>query len=347
MVSIIVPVYGVEDYVERLVRSALAQSYTNFELLLVDDGSRDASGEICDRLALEDPRITVFHKENGGAPVARNYAMGQAKGRYYYFADADDWMEPGLLEGLVTLAERHDASLTICGFYIDTYTSDADYVSEVKSLPDGVFDQHQFRRNAYRFFEQNLLFTPWNKLFRRDFVDSRGLLYPGTFWDDVPFSFSVLRDVDKVANTSLPYYHFIKKRSESETARYREGVFEKNEELHGIFVDLYNHWGIDDDNSKDMIARRYIDRSFVTLDNIVSPDNKGSRPSKIAAVKQFLDSPNFAASLPRARYSSLYMKLMCVPLRLGNPYLVYVEGRTISWVKRRGARIFSWLKAHR
>ena len=104
-VSIIMPVYKVENYVAKAIESIQNQTLTDFEFLIVDDGTPDRSGEICDQYAERDPRITVIHKENSGAPSARNIAIDMAKGKYLYFLDSDDWAEPMMLEELYNLAE--------------------------------------------------------------------------------------------------------------------------------------------------------------------------------------------------------------------------------------------------
>ena len=104
--SVIVPVYNVEAYVERCVRSLLEQDFPDFELLLVDDGSRDRSGALCDALAECDGRIRVFHKENGGVSFARNVGLDAARGEWVAFVDSDDWVKPGYLSALVDDARQ-------------------------------------------------------------------------------------------------------------------------------------------------------------------------------------------------------------------------------------------------
>ena len=104
VVSVIAPVFGVEKYISRAVESLKAQTFTNWELYLVDDGSRDNSGKVCDEYAASDARIKVIHKENGGAPSARNVAIDKAEGKYMFFMDPDDWAEPLMLEDLVSIA---------------------------------------------------------------------------------------------------------------------------------------------------------------------------------------------------------------------------------------------------
>ena len=114
-ISVIMPVYNVEAYVAKAIESMLAQTLTDFEFLIVDDGTKDKSGIICDEYAKKDSRIHVIHKENGGAPSARNTAIDIAKGKYMYFMDSDDWAEPTMLEDMYALAEKNAAQLVVCG----------------------------------------------------------------------------------------------------------------------------------------------------------------------------------------------------------------------------------------
>ena len=116
-VSIIVPVYNAERTVGRCIESILNQEYTDFELLLVNDGSTDSSGGLCDSYAARDQRVRVFHKENAGVSNARNLALAQARGTYLQFLDSDDWITPEATLSLVRAAEDHQCDLVISDFY--------------------------------------------------------------------------------------------------------------------------------------------------------------------------------------------------------------------------------------
>lgn len=111
LISIIVPVYRAEKYLDRCVKSILNQTYINFELILVEDGSPDASGALCDRWAERDNRIRVIHKENGGASSARNRGLDIARGEYIAFVDSDDWIEPQMYEYLYVAMEKSKAQI--------------------------------------------------------------------------------------------------------------------------------------------------------------------------------------------------------------------------------------------
>ena len=107
MVSIIVPVYNTEQYLRRCIDSIVNQEYTDFELLLIDDGSKDSSGVICDEYAEKDARVRVIHKENSGVSDSRNCALDHAKGKYIQFLDSDDWITPDATRLLVRSAEEY------------------------------------------------------------------------------------------------------------------------------------------------------------------------------------------------------------------------------------------------
>lgn len=346
-VSVIMPVYKVEPYVGRAIESILGQTFTDFEFLIVDDGSPDNSGKICDEYAARDPRITVIHKENGGAPSARNTAMDRATGEYYYFLDSDDWAEPTMLQDMVSLAQRHKAELVIAGFYIDTYYTETEYLTQKLWQPAAVYDQAEFRKAASRLFDRNLLYTPWNKLFSRAYVEERGLRFLPTFWDDFPFVLDVIRDVERVCVTDKAYYHFLRARAESETAKYVAAMYEKREEEHGWMMDLYAHWSYMDPEAEEFLARRYIERLVGCVENVTNPNSALSAKEQKQAVRRMISSERARWALEKAKPRSRKMKLMLLPIRWRCTWLTYWEGKLISRVKTGNPRLFASMKASR
>ena len=115
LITVIVPVYNILDYLPRCVHSITAQTYSHLEIILVDDGSTDGTGELCDRLAEEDGRIRVFHKENGGSSSARNLALEHASGEYVGFVDSDDYISPDMYERLLQGIRQFQASAAQVG----------------------------------------------------------------------------------------------------------------------------------------------------------------------------------------------------------------------------------------
>lgn len=119
-ISVIVPVYRAETYLYKCVESLLAQTYHDFEILLIDDGSPDKSGILCDEYAAKNDRIRVFHKVNGGVSSARQYGLDNARGEYVIYADPDDWVEPDMLEELYKIAKTANADVVICDYYVES-----------------------------------------------------------------------------------------------------------------------------------------------------------------------------------------------------------------------------------
>ena len=116
LVSVIVPIYNVEQYLRRCIDSVLAQTYTNYELILVDDGSPDACGKICDEYAARNPKIKVIHQKNQGLSAARNNAVPKSNGEYITFIDSDDFVSKDYLQYLVSLIQKYDAQISAGGF---------------------------------------------------------------------------------------------------------------------------------------------------------------------------------------------------------------------------------------
>lgn len=374
LVTLIMPCYNIAPFVRHCVESLLAQTYTNWELIAVDDGSSDDTGAVLDTLAAEEQaraakegrasRIRVIHTSNQGAPAARNLAMEQARGTYTHFIDGDDWVEPTMLADEVQLAEKYQLQLVVSGFLIETYWEApqvqdekgmADFLAkeahlvEEKSYRYEVFkSQEAFRRACYQLFDQNLLYTPWNKLFLTSYIHEHNLQFQATFWDDFPFVLDYIRDVERVGVIPKTFYHFLRLRQESETARWRDGMYEKREEEHGWMENLYKHWGlIDDANVKELLARRYVERLVGCVENIANPACGLSFSQKRAEIRRMISTPQVAEALQEAHPRSFYMKMMLGPIRLQAVLLVLLEGRAISAVKRRSTRLFATLKAHR
>lgn len=203
-ISIIVPVYKAEAYLHRCVDSLLAQTFTNFEVLLIDDGSPDRSGEICDDYARKDARVRVFHQANGGVSVARQRGLDEALGEYTIHADPDDWVEPDMLEELYRKAKVDDADMVICDYYYEVGSKQ----SIIRQKESG----HSSRSVLKDVFRMNVSACFWNKLIRRQiyYVNDVRLLPKMNIGEDY---YAVARLLTKIKNVSFvhrPLYHYIK-----------------------------------------------------------------------------------------------------------------------------------------
>lgn len=347
-ISIIIPVFNVERWLARAVASLQAQTFTDFELFLVDDGSTDGSGALCDELARQDDRIHVIHQVNAGAAAARNTAIESARGEYLYFMDGDDWCDAAMLADMYRIAKDNDLDLLVTGFYIETYYGDDKFYQERRDAPDRIFStQAEFRTSAHRLFDAQLLYAPWNKLYRRSYLDAKGIRFPATFWDDLPFNLEVMRDVQRVGTLDGHYYHFLRARAESENTRYRPDMYDKREEEHQWLQDLYRGWGIDSTEIQEFLARRYAERLVGCVENVTNKNCELSRRQKRAEIAKMISTPQARDALEKATPSTFMMKVLFIPYRMQNVTLTMWESQFISFVKQRSTNLFARLKANR
>lgn len=174
--SLIVPVYNVEKYLHRCLDSILAQTFTNFELLLVDDGSKDLSGKICDEYAAKDKRIQVFHKENGGVSSARNVGISNARGAYISFIDSDDWVEKTYLEEIIS--NIGDADIMFFSFrwmYEDGCSNIVSYGDKVVHGKDEIEKCILFLKHNDSGL--NLFGYTWNKVFKAEIIKKNDIKF--------------------------------------------------------------------------------------------------------------------------------------------------------------------------
>lgn len=207
--SVIVPVYNCMPYLSACTESIFAQTEPDFELLLIDDGSTDNSGDFCDRLAAREPRVRVFHKENGGASSARNLGLEQAVGQYAVFVDGDDLLEPETLEQLSRVLKK--GRLVIFGMSFDYYAGDRLARTELLSAAhSGVFSVEALAAQYHAFFEDNALSSACNKLFDLELIRSKGLRYQEgmTLYEDYAFVLRYLAHVDEICCLEHSFYHY-------------------------------------------------------------------------------------------------------------------------------------------
>ena len=202
--SVIVPVYKVEEYLEKCVQSILAQTERDFELILVDDGSPDRCGALCDSLAQTDSRIRVIHQENQGLGGARNTGIREARGDWLLLVDSDDWIEPKILEKAMEAGLREEADLVMFAFR----------TVDEQGRELGVFreDMPKERGIGLQEHKEALLTAPcaWNKLYRRSFFQGTGLAYPPRVWyEDIRTTPKLLAAASRVVFLSYVGYDYL------------------------------------------------------------------------------------------------------------------------------------------
>lgn len=210
-ISVIVPVYNVEKYLNKCIDSILSQKLSNYELLLIDDGSTDSSSEICKTFALQDHRIKYFRKENGGLSDARNFGIERAVAKYIVFIDSDDYIDSDYLVSLYTAIVNNDADVAMCGFKFvnDKYdlidrVSVSDFEEDKKVISGKNLLRNVFKKNGHVFV------VVWNKIYKRKLFDTVKF-EKGRLYEDEYINFKLFWNVQKIALVDKQNYNYVQR----------------------------------------------------------------------------------------------------------------------------------------
>ena len=209
MISVIVPVYKVEKYLDKCLDSILRQTYQDFELILVDDGSPDRCGAMCDAWAEKDKRIQVVHKANGGLSDARNTGISRARGEYLLFVDSDDWIDRDMLKTLHSLAVESGAELTCCNFV--RVNEDSFLTRDIVHVAPGILSQDDYWRQCFAQKKERTYYeVAWNKLYKRElFREARFSL--GKIHEDSLILYDIISQCRTIALSDRVGYYYLQR----------------------------------------------------------------------------------------------------------------------------------------
>ena len=199
LVSILSPVYNVADYLSECVDSILAQTYQNLQIILIDDGSQDNSWEICLQYAQQDSRIEAYHQDNQGVASTRNTLLSHAKGEFILFIDSDDWIEPDMVECLLSLSDLHKADIVCCDYVFNDTVCKKDQET-IKTWTQEETVYHFLQHKSFRGFL-------WNKLIRASLFQNEQFQQGISYGEDALMCWYLFQKVQKVVVTNSSFYH--------------------------------------------------------------------------------------------------------------------------------------------
>ena len=332
MYSVVIPVYNASSSLKRCVDSWLAQSRSDLELLLVDDGSTDGSAGLCDELADSDPRIRVIHQKNSGVSAARNTGIQEACGEYVLFTDSDDYVAVDYLEKMVNCVDNTGADLALCGFHHLFEGADIP-----KSPRSGVWELQHFKEMFLELYSMSYLNMPWNKLYRKDLM--------GTFdtslslGEDLLFNLDYLSRCRKIAVLSdkLCYYiQDLQKTSLSSVVRTnRLELARRVCEAAEVFYE--KTWGEHCPNGQ--IFTRYMNEVLDECEKL--PLQKElSYQEKIETIRQYAQDDWVRTRGEEARLTLTDYRILFPVLRKNRPRMVYALCVMRNWL----VTIVHWIR---
>lgn len=235
LISIIIPVYNCEKYLERCINSVLEQSYSNLELILVDDGSTDRSGSICDDYQKKDDRVVVVHSTNGGAAKSRNSGIDIARGEYIGFIDSDDYISPSMYEHMICVLNESNAEMAVCNYlYVDKEGNDLHRASSI--VRDEVIERIDYLKRLTEPYSGYYI-TPWNRVYRRELFN--GLRFPeGMTHEDNVLTHRIVDRCGRIAIISKEYAYYTQ-RSDSVSKSHKSYRFYDNIDALADRIEFY------------------------------------------------------------------------------------------------------------
>ena len=257
--SVIIPVYNVENYLSRCIDSLLAQNYVDLEILLIDNGSGDQSGQICEDYATQFSNITAYHIPNKGVGSARNFGLSKAKGEFICFVDADDYLVGNLFSDVESQLDSQ-LDLVVFSYYNSIEKNLSEIDRSAKILPtEGKKDKSDFIALFQELWLTDMMYTVWNKIYRKEFLEEHQIVFESyELGEDVRFNLNVYQHVNAVLLVKSCYYVYISGRIDSAMGQYNPNRMNYQLEELGKVDQLMISWNSHDDQFIDQIKARIL-----------------------------------------------------------------------------------------
>lgn len=332
LVSIVVPVYNAEKHLKKAIESVLHQTYSEFELLLVNDGSKDNSLEICNKYAIYDNRIKVITQENKGAGAARNTGIKNAKGKYLMFMDSDDFYESEIVEELVAKIEETKKDIAICAYRI--VSDKGESITKI-GLTESLSGNSMFQQIEY-LAKKRLLNLLWNKIFRLDIIRKHSILIDESLivGEDLRFVLQYFDKCTSIAFVDKPLYNYITLNSYI-TQKYREKDFECRSKNITYYMDFCQRHNI-----KLNLYFQYIKLMYSTCMQMEHESCHLTLKEKKEELRKIIIMPEMKVALKKAIVDDLYSTILLFVAKSKNVNLIMAFSRIILLIRNK--KIVKW-----
>lgn len=350
-ISVVMPIYGVEQYLNRAAESILNQTFKNVELILVDDCSPDRCGTICDEIAKQDVRVKVMHLEqNGGLSNARNQGMTVANGNYILFMDSDDYLDLDALQIAVNSLHKNPAQLVVWGLIEEYFDQKNQLSATVKvSYPTHLLTtKEELRPHVIRLEEKTLLGYQWNKLYDLNYLREKQLQYKNiTLIEDILFSLEFVQDIDSMNILDMTPYHYQKKTDHGLTSKFVADYYDLHMMRIGKILELYKAWELCTEEVKRILANIYV--RYVTSAIQRNFDKRSGMNSKDQ--KQFInnlfESYLYKELIDYVSTQNRLVKILSGFLKNKKTTSCYLSGKGIYIIKNKLPMVFARAKQNR
>ena len=338
-VAIIMPAYNASEYIEASVRSILSQDFRDIELIVINDGSKDNTAQVLERLAAEDGRLRPITVENGGPAMARNRGLDLVNPgtEYIMFADSDDELLPGAISRAVNAAQEQQAELVLMAFTIHN----ADGSQALYSEPEQFLHQEDIGKALGRLYKANLLNQVWAKLFSAKLIRDNHIRFPDYRWgEDRLFIYDCLEQADAIAVLPESAYRYIMHPGESLITRYYDKKFEVCLLSDKRMQSLCRRFDIKEDGDFRYMFAKSI---FSCLTTLFAPTCTLSKAEKRQVISQVISDPHVKERC-RNSFGGAAVKGLCAVIASGNVSLNYIAFKFVAWTGAVLPKFFTKLK---
>lgn len=316
MISVIVPVYNAEKTIEKCVKSIQNQVFTDLEIILVNDGSKDQSLRLCYKMAEEDVRIRVIDSENFGVSHARNLGIQHAKGMYIMFADSDDYVEAEWCANLYNCIQDDDLSWGICN--VNCWKNG---IRTVENELD--FEEKEYSpKNFWEIFKMNLFNQPINKIYRRDIINKFHIAFDEKLplGEDLLFNLEYLHYISRIIVFNKNLYNYIYGQEDSACNKYYDNFFEMQKKIYTKIKECLTEYNMKQTVSDSEFYESYLGMIYNALENTYLPSGKLSFKERMQKNKAIMDSVEYKECILKTKNIHKKDKVFLI-LQIRNPFI--------------------------
>ena len=350
-ISIIMPVYNAERYLKNIFQDLLKQTYENWELIIVNDCSKDNSAKICDEYSQKDSRVQVLHLDkNCGAGIARNHGIDAAVGEYITFLDADDQIEPVLYERVTNILKKDKMDVVCWGVLEEYYNKNDELVSNNKlTLPCKICrNKREVEQNIIYLEEKTLLGYQWNKVYKSDLLKKYHIRFENTIlYEDYFFNIEVMKYAESLYILDEAFYHYKKRFNDSITTKYIPEYFELSYRRVQVMNDLCNEWNIAPVVKNSILGQIYLRYVLSALMRNSDSRSGMNKKEQLRWMKGVAEDRLYIEIASHCHVTNKMLRILRTLINKKKYSICVLLGNFVCILKQKGPLIFSSIKRNK
>ena len=336
-ISILMPVYNAEKYLNETIDTIKNQSFSNWELIIVDDGSIDNSKEICTKLMNDDKRIKYIFQENLGVSHTRNVALENAQGKYIVFVDSDDLIHEDYLKILINSIEKNNSDISVCNF-IERKISNTGKIEDItrEFYLKEVMEMAEMKDYIMDFGNSGLLNPLWNKIYKNQIIKENNITFDEKVetGEDFIFNLQYFRKVKKISFIKDSLYYYIRRNNNSITYKYIENMYEKGWEIHWLLEGFLKDMGLYNEENAYVLYGNHLTGVFSAFLNLYHDHCKLTSKEKKAYIKKIISKSYVKECAANRKKDKGIIGLTSLLVRINNTVLISAVFKAIALVRK-------------